>query len=135
MNLTELNTILTETEKSTEPIESIPAGIAALTQALNQTTNDGWNTWNSTRQTAQGNNSSQVYNTPPTQQPILIALDAIKREIKNERVKQKLTQRDLAAKCGMSQGTITRAERHGWISINCLLRISASLGMKEIKLT
>jgi DNA-binding XRE family transcriptional regulator len=50
--------------------------------------------------------------------------------LKKERVTQGMTQRDLAKKSGMSQGTITRAEVHGWISITCLLTIAEALGKK-----
>lgn len=52
--------------------------------------------------------------------------------IKLERKNQHITQRELAARSGMSQGTITRAERHGYISINSLIRIVSGLGKKFI---
>lgn len=60
--------------------------------------------------------------------------DKLQASIKSERLAQGLTQRQLAVKCNMSQGTITRAERNGWISFSCLLRIAQGLG-KEISLT
>ena len=57
--------------------------------------------------------------------------DKLRASIKSERLAQGLTQRQLAAKCNLSQGTITRAERNGWISFSCLLRIANGL-RKEI---
>jgi DNA-binding XRE family transcriptional regulator len=60
-------------------------------------------------------------------------MQKVQAQIKAERIAQGLTQRQLAYKADMSQGTITRAEKHGWISITCLLKIATALG-KEIKL-
>lgn len=67
------------------------------------------------------------------QSPAVINMDKIKASIKAERVALGWSQRDLASKSGMSQGTITRAEKYGWISIWALLRITNALG-KEIAL-
>lgn len=50
--------------------------------------------------------------------------------IKLKRKAQGLTQRALAKKINLSQGTITRAERHGWVSIWTMLRIIDGLGGK-----
>lgn len=52
----------------------------------------------------------------------------MQKMIKAERKKQGMTQKELARKTGFSQGTITRAEKHGWISLDCLLRLAAGLG-------
>lgn len=49
-------------------------------------------------------------------------------EIKTERMAQGLTQRDLAIKARMSQGSVTRAEKHGWVSIHCIIRLANALG-------
>jgi len=65
---------------------------------------------------------------------MIINKEKLQAAIKSERIAQGLTQRQLAVKCGLSQGTITRAERRGWISFSCLLRIAQGLG-KEISLT
>ena len=61
-------------------------------------------------------------------------MELIKSTIKEERLKQNMTQRTLAAISGMSQGTITRAERHGRISLWALIKISQALG-KDLNLT
>lgn len=52
----------------------------------------------------------------------------LQKQIKLKRVGLGWTQRQLAQACDMSQGTITRAEKHGWISLNCLIKISIALG-------
>ena len=57
-------------------------------------------------------------------------MDEISKMIKEERIKQNLTQTDLAKKSGYSQGTITRAENNLWISIYCLTSIFEALGKK-----
>lgn len=54
--------------------------------------------------------------------------------IKQERIKQGMTQRDLARKSGFSQGTITRLETRMWVSMNCIINIINALG-KKITLT
>ncbi len=69
----------------------------------------------------------------PQRSQITINKDKLQSSIKSERLSQGLTQRQLAARCNLSQGTITRAERNGWISFSCLLRIASGLG-KEITL-
>ncbi len=56
----------------------------------------------------------------------------LQRYLRHERRAQGLTQRQLASRCGMSQGTITRAERKGWVSLSCLMRIAEGLGQKVI---
>ena len=65
--------------------------------------------------------------------PAKLNMKRIQASLKAERVSQKLTQRDLAKKANMSQGSIARAEKNGWISITTLLRIANTLG-KEISL-
>lgn len=55
----------------------------------------------------------------------------LQEQIKAERNTLGWTQKKLAYECGFSQGTITRAERNGWISIGCLLAITRALG-KEL---
>lgn len=54
--------------------------------------------------------------------------------LKAERQAQCLTQRELARRSGMSQGTVTRAENSGWVSYTCLLRLAQALG-KQITLS
>jgi len=66
--------------------------------------------------------------------PKQTAMDRIKHSIKRERQLKGWTQRDLARESKYSQGTITRAEKHGWISINALISIAEALG-KHIDLT
>ena len=71
-------------------------------------------------------------NQPPKDQ-ITIIKEKLQESIKNERLAQNLTQRKLAHMANMSQATITRAERHGWISFWALIKIANALG-KEISL-
>lgn len=54
----------------------------------------------------------------------------LSKTIKEERLKQGLTQCDLAKMAGYSQGTIARAETNLWISIFCLVSIFEALGKK-----
>lgn len=54
----------------------------------------------------------------------------LSKTIKEERLKQGLTQNDLAKMAGYSQGTIARAETNLWISIFCLVSIFEALGKK-----
>jgi ribosome-binding protein aMBF1 (putative translation factor) len=70
---------------------------------------------------------SPITNHPSTRAMILAIGDIIRLE----RKRQGMSQKELAQTCGISQGTITRAEIHGWISINTLLRIVIGLG-KEL---
>lgn len=65
-----------------------------------------------------------------TRLKIEINKQELQKYIRDERRAQGLTQRQLARKCGMSQGTITRAERNGWISFWCLMKIAGGLGRK-----
>lgn len=55
-------------------------------------------------------------------------MQKLQARVKELRTAKGWTQRDLAKKSGMSQGTITRAERHGWVSLWCLIRLSVALG-------
>ena len=57
-------------------------------------------------------------------------MDELSKIIKAERVKQGLTQKQLARLSGYSQGTITRAETKCWISMYCLLSIFEALRKK-----
>lgn len=67
---------------------------------------------------------------PTTLDPVGNNNEAIRLRIKELRVAKGWSQRDLAAQSGMSQGTITRAERHMEISLWCLLKITEALGHK-----
>lgn len=69
-------------------------------------------------------------NQPPKGQTAIIR-EKLQAAIKNERLAQGLTQRKLAHMANMSQASITRAERHGWISLWALLKIAGALN-KEI---
>lgn len=71
-------------------------------------------------------------NSSGTSNPVRLNMEEIQKNIKQERNSQGMTQRELARKSGMSQGTITRAERHGWISLGCLFRIVNALNKKLI---
>ena len=59
-----------------------------------------------------------------------INMQELQDSIKIERKFQKMTQRQLASEANISQGTITRAERHGWVSIYTLMKIANALGKK-----
>ena len=59
-------------------------------------------------------------NQPPKDQ-ITIIKEKLQESIKNERLAQNLTQRKLAHMANMSQASITRAERRGWISLWALI--------------
>lgn len=65
------------------------------------------------------------------QHPARLNMKQIQNSLRQERVNQHLTQRELAVKASMSQGSVARAEKNGWISITTLLRIANALG-KEI---
>jgi DNA-binding XRE family transcriptional regulator len=56
--------------------------------------------------------------------------EIIQNELKALRKKSGLSQRALASKVRCSQGTITRAENHSWISLGTLIRIAEALGCK-----
>ncbi len=53
--------------------------------------------------------------------------ESIQEQTKEKRLKQGLTQRELAKKANLSQGTITRAERNGCVSLDAYIRISIAL--------
>ena len=75
------------------------------------------------------NNNPSIYipiqnlNPSPSQK----ILTKLQQEIKQERLNQNLTQRQLAYNAGLSQATITRAERHGWVSLFTMLKIISTL--------
>lgn len=135
MNLAKLSKVMEA--KLNEPAQdddqldpnNLPPAMEALRQVMEQAMGGG-------------NNSSSV-RAQPSPQPTAPAVnpwakihtqrDKLCASIKTERGMQGLTQRQLASKANMSQGTITRAERHGDISFTCLLRIADALG-KEITL-
>lgn len=56
--------------------------------------------------------------------------EILQSELRTIRHSSGMTQRQLARKVGCSQGTITRAENHGWISLGTLIRIAEGLGCK-----
>lgn len=56
--------------------------------------------------------------------------EILQSELRAIRHSSGMTQRQLARKVGCSQGTITRAENHGWISLGTLIRIAEGLGCK-----
>jgi len=64
---------------------------------------------------------------------ICASVDSIKASLKAERKNQGLTQRELARRAGVSQGTVTRAESQLWVSLTRLMKIAAALG-KEVKI-
>ena len=69
--------------------------------------------------------TNPVYAVYPPTNGIMKVLQAA---IISERKAQRLTQRQLAKMAHMSQGTITRAEVHGWVSMNTMFRIVEALG-------
>ena len=87
---------------------------------------------NNNNQTASTSSPTNPYQPNPTVSPTRANMLKIQASIKAERNNQGLTQRELAYKAGMSQGTITRAERNGWVSITCILRIANALGKELI---
>lgn len=78
--------------------------------------------------------SQTAYNPVSASNQRQSAFDLLATTIKTERKAKGWTQRDLASKCGYSQGTITRAENNMWISLTCLTSIANALG-KKINLT
>lgn len=56
--------------------------------------------------------------------------EILQSELRSIRNQSGMTQRQLARKVGCSQGTITRAENHGWISLGTLIQIAEGLGCK-----
>lgn len=100
-------------KKQTQPAppKGVAAAMAAL-QAINQ--------------------PAQAVQAPPAIDPIRLNMEKIQTSMRTERLTQALTQRELAIKANMSQGSITRAERHGWVSINCILKIANALGKELI---
>lgn len=56
--------------------------------------------------------------------------EILQSELRSLRHQSGMTQRQLAHKVGCSQGTITRAENNGWISLGTLIRIAKGLGCK-----
>lgn len=64
--------------------------------------------------------------------PTRTNMNELQEQIRTKRKALGWSQRELAARCNMSQGTITRAERHGWISLTCLIRIALALNEKLI---
>ena len=55
-------------------------------------------------------------------------VDNLKQIVKQERKAQALTQRQLAIMANMSQGSITRAEKYGWVSYHAWIKIAHALG-------
>ncbi|MCX6722720.1 MAG: helix-turn-helix transcriptional regulator [Candidatus Staskawiczbacteria bacterium] len=50
--------------------------------------------------------------------------------MREERIKQGLTQGDLSRIIGLNEGTINRAENGNWISLPCLISILEALDKK-----
>ena len=59
-------------------------------------------------------------------------VDDLMSAIKTRRIALGWSQRELAIRSGMSQGTITRAECHGDISFRTTIRITIALGKQLI---
>lgn len=78
-----------------------------------------------------------IDNNSPTQHngySWLTQIGKLQTAIKVGRAAKGWTQRDLAKASGMSQGTITRMERHGWTSLNAFMQVAHALG-KELIIT
>jgi DNA-binding XRE family transcriptional regulator len=60
--------------------------------------------------------------------------DNLRIQIKQLRKAKGWTQRELAKHSGYSQGTITRAEKHLWVSLDCVIGIANALGL-NLKIT
>jgi DNA-binding XRE family transcriptional regulator len=110
MDLTSLSQIIKD---KTEPTAS---QLNTLNQAINQFV-------------AQGTQPNISTGNDPQDQ-----MRQIQADIRSARMTQGITQRTLASRAGTSQGTITRAECHGWVSIYTLMKIAKGLN-KTIKLT
>ena len=74
-------------------------------------------------------NSANVYQ-PQTQGSRNATMQIFQSALKTKRAAKCITQRELALKAGMSQGTVTRAEVHGWVSIWTMLRLLDALDAK-----
>lgn len=86
----------------------------------------------------QNNTNTSIQNPPFTINQKYIwggpIAENLRKMIREERKKQGLSQRALALKAGISQGTITRAETRLWVSLGGLLKIITALD-KTITLT
>ena len=60
-------------------------------------------------------------------------VQAMGKQLQAARLAKKWTQRQLAQATGISQGTVTRMEKHGWVSLHMMFRMAHSLG-KQITL-
>lgn len=58
--------------------------------------------------------------------------EELAQSLKHERMKQGLTQRQLAAEAGVSQGSITRLESGLFTSLWMMMRVSSALGKTVI---
>jgi ribosome-binding protein aMBF1 (putative translation factor) len=73
---------------------------------------------------------NKIYNSQISWNQIHENESELKDQIRTERKAQGLSQRALAIKIGSSQGTITRAECNGCVSITTIYKIAAGLGKK-----
>lgn len=67
---------------------------------------------------------------PGSKDPQDMNINDIAAFIREERHRLGWSQRDLAKKANCSQGTITRAENHMWISLRCLVDIALAFNKK-----
>ena len=95
-------------------------------QALNNTISN-----NNGKNNITGNWQGNTYQRSNGQlSPERITIEMLAKEIKAERLKQGLTQRQLAHMSNYSQGTITRLETRMWTSMICIIRVAQALNKK-----
>lgn len=103
------------------------SNLAALLEATKKT--DG-----SSSDSASGNrNAGGTAPSPastPAPAPSMTNSESLKKEIVTARVQNGWTQKELANKCGCSQGTINRAENNLRVSVYMLLKIVSVLNLK-----
>lgn len=56
--------------------------------------------------------------------------ELLKNEIMSARIQNGWTQKELANKCGCSQGTVNRAEKNLRVSVYMLLKVASALSLK-----
>lgn len=66
----------------------------------------------------------------PAPAPSMTNSELLKNEIVTARIQNGWTQKELANKCGCSQGTVNRAERNLGVSVYMLLKVAAALNLK-----
>lgn len=115
-----LNSIIDATTPKTIAPKS---NLAALLEATKKT--DG-----SSSDPASGNSNSG--GTAPSQAAAQSTTnrESLKNEIVTARIQNGWTQKELANRCGCSQGTVNRAENNLRVSVYMLLKVASALSLK-----